>query len=636
MSKTQTQHEHGGIDREINRRQMLKGLATLGGASAVGIGSMQHPRLSPVQRSEGYLFAGVAAITLAAVGGGLIVAGWDSDTSDVDPDQELEDQLYFAAESVAEGRSNWVAEMDGNYAVSDDQQTPYAQLAWSEIRTRVARARVQGLSESEALKEAGDALDKQTTRSVTNIIERWNTGVSALIEQIAFDLDESVGVFIIKANDGSEYRPARTDASRNDADGVEGTGDGSGNFFVQEKSVDTPVPASNLEGRESDLVEFGLFTDRAGGDPWLLKPTNKDGWTSWNDYIYNSSDLIASHTDLGDVTVLSPETYNHATSSILSAYNSISSDLSTYVSTMYSSFEEGLVEPADILTPTELYGQFATASEQSRMGAELAAVGALHPGTDKLGWRAKVSHPDLESESQWGQLYLMAQGKESLDIRSGTTIAASDYEVAYLGFEAADSGEWVPRMLDGSEPLEILDTEGLDTDVSVAEPPSASAGTNGEVIVWSTTDQGEAPDQLKYPADHSEWSVDIRGSVNSSQHPISDVSTREDDEGGTEYYIASTDLNEGETIEDITIKQDVTFSQTSTHVDDATTVDPEKVKQQVQEYQELKEALEQLNSGFGGGGLFGGGFPTLPGLNVVETIIVAILALAGLNFATSS
>ena len=582
---------------------------------------------------------GGIAVTHGATAGGVAVANWLFNGEDVDPDDNLEDQLYFTAEAVAEGRENFEAEMVANYDVSDDQQTPYAQLAWSEIRTRVAQARAQGKSESEALQEASKALDEQTTRSLVNVIERWNTGVSALIEQITVDLDEGVGVFHIKANDGSEYRPARTDASNNDADGIEGTGDGSGNFFAQEKNVDTPVPASNLEGRESDLVEFGLFLIRDSGDPWRLNPTDDDEWTSWNDYSYNTSTVIAKHTDLGSATVLSPQTYHHATSSIHTAYNSITSDLSDYVSTMYKSFEEGIVDPADILTPTELFDKFATADEQSRMGAELAAVGALHPGADNLGFRAKVSHPGLESDSKWGQLYLMIEGSESLDVSSGQTIPASEYEIAYFGFESSDTEEWIVRILDGSEPLDILEAETLDRDYEVAVPVD-SAGANGEVVVWDTGQQGEPPEPIEFPNDHPSWYVDIRGASNSSQHDVTAVETRDTDDGdATEYYISSTDLNDGEAIEYIAIKQDVTFEQTSTHVDDATTIDPEKVEATVKSYKELAEALEKLDSSpleGSGSGFLDGGF-SLAGRasTLIGGAILFILGLAGINLATS-
>jgi len=624
----------------MNRRQMIKTVGA--GAGVVALGSGVAPPLSSTATVQA-TGPCVEAVTGIGWWSGLrsypnsVAECLDNETGDVDEDEELSEQIWLAADSVSDGREDFETEINAQYASA--QSSPYANKAWSEIRVRVAQARLEGKSESEATDEASQALDIQTARSVINTVEKWNSGIAALDEQIGYTIDEGLnGTLYWDTN----YDTILTRRSPSDdwVTGVSGTGDGSGNYFFHKTDVTLPTSLDNLDDREEELKMIL--------PQWDNTEQTVDGVVGVGDGTMQFFDdnldpeqyaLIASDNDLGTITVIDPQLYYDVLNAIDTAYSNIKNDLSDYVSTLYDSFEEGTLDPATIISPQDLYDQFATAPEQQRMTAELLAVGAAHPGGN-VGYRAKVSHSDLQDPPQWGVLYpLWAEGTTEKTIESGLTIPASEYKMAYLGFEAADTGEWTVRLLDsGSGDLEILETEDTDDDI-ISDREDQTAGTNGKVTVWDTAPveeggHGESPDPLKYPNDHGDWFIEIRGAQNLSTHAMTEPNIEQGDNGQDVYVLDSTGLNEGELIESVALKGKATYTQTSRYVSDPTTIDSEELEKQLQIYQDLKEAIEQLESGIGGGGFFDGGLPSLPGLGFIESVIVVILAIFGLNAAS--
>jgi len=620
----------------MNRRQMIKTVGAGAGVAAVGTGAVSHPDFSLTRQASA--LGPKAFATGAGWSAGLKIIDWITGTNEVDEDEELSEQIWLAANSVAEGREDFVTEMNAQY--SSSQSSPYANKAWSEIRVRVAQARLEGKTESEATQAANEALNIQTAQSVINTVEKWNTGIKALDEQIAYVIDESLNTLYWDTT-GDAILARRDPSSEDWATGVEGTGDGNGNYALWETDVSLPTSLDNLPDRDDPLKMFLPqydITDQTSDGP--ISPGNPNyQFFDDNLQVSNYFALIADDDNLGTTTVIDPRIYTDVLDAIDTEFSNIKNDLSTYVTTLYESFAEGALDPATIISPQDLYDQFATAPNQQRMTAELLAVGAAHPGGN-VGYRAKVSHPDLQDPPQWGVLYpLWAEGTREKTIESGLTIPASEYKMAYLGFRAADTGEWTARLLDsGSGDLEILETEDTDDDI-ISDREDQTAGTNGKVTVWDTAPveeggHGEAPDPLKYPNDHGDWFIEIRGAQNLSTHPMGDASTEEGENGQDLFIVDPTDLNEGELVESVAIKQSATYTQTSWYVSDPTTIDAEQLKEEIQTYQDLKEAIEQLESGIGGGGFFDGGLPSLPGLGFIESVVVVILAFAGLNAAS--
>jgi len=657
--KSGTQHKNGtnGIDPEVNRRQVIKTVGAAGGVAALGTGAVPNTgplsQLSPVGNSRAFACGGLCVGGLLTIGAaaGAAVATWQGwGGGEVDEEKKLSEQIYLAADSSAEGRSAFVDEMESQFLVSNPDTIPYANLAWSEIRVRVAKARLEGKSESEAKQAANEAFNAQTIRSVTNIVERWNTAISALAEQIAYDIKENLGV--IQRDNGGNLMEVSANISDSSQQLLKVDIDGTTYNPLVKWSVDDlcnslPIPTDSIEGRDEKLEIYGL--QFSGNSNRIVAPIFDNADISWFSgrtvspgappYPGGTDKIVANTGDFSKITVADANIYNQALQNIDAAYTNIKNGLDDYVTTLYESFAEGALDPAQLISPTDLYEQFSTAPNQQRLTAELLAVGAASPGDD-VGFQAKVSHPDLQEPPQWGVLYPMwAEGVEEKTIEGGTTIPKADYRMAYLGFEAADIDEYEVRLLSGDSDLKIIETEDTDDDL-VSEREDETAGTNGKVEVWDTTSKenggnGEPPEQLEFPESHENWYIEVRGASNLSQHPMGAPTVEQGDNGNDVYVLDSTDLSEGELVESIAIKKSATYTQQSRYVDDPTTIDNEELERKVTIYQDLADAIDRLESGVGAGGGDGWNIPTLPGLGVIESAVVVILGFFGLNAATN-
>lgn len=658
----------------LTRRTMLKATAGAGAVGAVGSGSLDA--LDPVGEAEAIppvaIGAAAAGVGYAA---GVYVSEFFSETQDVDHSQVIEDQIYQSV-SAAVSTQDHTEEWD-LFINRSEQATPYANTAWSEIRTAVAKARVNGKTETEAFAKAQTALDAQTARSVANLAGSWSAFLKASLPSIATDIEYSSGTLQAKGYDnlnstwwtGSLKSPISSDVDAIATDM---------NTTVEVISADVPdssdqsqtvtvdaltkyplpdmVPALNDPNgilEERYLREVALSSANPAGivGTIYISPFAEEFAEDVSYDIFNSTNLGGGNggTSHGEI-LLNHSTYDtliayetkklHSVYQVIeSAYNTISGDLSTYVSNLYAAFAEGAVDPQSIIGPSELYSQFATADEQQRLTAELIAVGASVP-KEQISLQAKVSHPDLVADSKWGVFYpIWAEGTTSRDVTPGT-IPSADYDMAYLGFPAADTGEWTTRTLSGSSDLQVLDIEPTGESITVPEPPDA-AGTNGAVEVWNPDVDGEIPDPIKYPKDHADWSAIVVGATDTVSAPLTDLVKQDD---GT-YTLESSALPEGQAIEEIRVQPNPTYTQASEPVTDPTTVDSQTVEDRATIYADLLEQIEALEDDGGGGGLFdfgGGGLfdfsvdlPSIPGLTAAQSAIVAVLGLAGLSAVTS-
>ena len=649
---TQNANESSRTDPQMNRRQMIKTIGA--GAGVVALGSGAAPPLSSTATVQA-TGPCVEAVTGIGWWSGLksypnsVAECLDNETGDVDKNELLEDQLYETGVSVAQAQENFVAEVDSNYNISNADATPFSNSAWSEIRVRVARARLEGEGESAARDRAKEALNNQLARSYINITEKWNGAIKALAEQFAYDVAEGSNVDVFSAGNNFVQEFSSGMYPDYQKETITVTVDGTDYGVIGVLDIDGlmdnfPISTDAIDERDEKLE---LYTINVGDPPRAILPYN-DGQN------YEEIDFFSTYSDDGDYsgynaieaehssnpteTVVNTQVYYTALDQIETAYNNIDSNLTDYVSTLYDSFEEGALDPSTLLSPQDLYDNFANSSEQQRTTAELLAVGAAHPG-DNVSFKAKVSHTDLQDPPQWGVLYPMfADGVEEKAIEGGITIPAADYKMAYLGFTAADTDEWTVRLLSGDSDLEILETENVDDDIT-SDREDQTAGTNGEVLVWDTASKddgghGPAPDPLKYPNDHGDWYIEVRGAENLSQHAMTAPSIQEGDNGQDLYVLDSTALNKGELIESIAIKQSANYTQTTQYVSDPTVIDSEKLETRLQAYEDLADAIEKLKSGVTGGGIFDGDLPSLPGLGFIESVVVVILAIFGLNAAS--
>jgi hypothetical protein len=111
----------------------------------------------------------------------------------VDPEDAIETQIWEAVASTLEGREPIRTDRRDNWINVKPSATPFANLAWSQIRTEVALARIDGKDKGEAESMARQTLQNQATRSIINHVEEWNTLVNALSEQMVADVEQTGG-----------------------------------------------------------------------------------------------------------------------------------------------------------------------------------------------------------------------------------------------------------------------------------------------------------------------------------------------------------------------------------------------------------------------------------------------------------
>lgn len=596
----------------VSRRSLLKAGAGAGaaGVAATGGGGIVPEHMQPVGDADALGFtAGVVAGSLAAAGGVAIYDWAVGGNTKVDTDDVLEDQIYNVATSVADGRSEFIDEMQTLFIDKATAETPYANAAWGEIRAAATESIVNGGTASDAQAAALEALNKQTTTSIINMVERWNTFVEASMESLVLDREEGVGVW----NSPKSNFTLKHHGGTGDWDGVPaGEINGNGVFIVFESTnVSTPVSPERIEGRDEPLTVYGIGChDSNTSDNQVIAP-NLQQWSNFS--VNRAAKIDATHADLGTTTITDSLLYHDVMGEISTAYNNITSDLQTYCENLYAGITQGAIDPSDILGPRDMVDQFANSDQMSRAAVELIAVGADAP--NDLGFQAKISHADLQAESLWGWLYPQFSG-DPVDITPGTTLAATDYDIAYFGYESEVDGATENIVLTGDSPLEVLEMQNVDGQQTLdKESTGQTAGTNGRVTVWNGEDP---PEPIANPGDHSGWQILVHGPNDTqSQHPIGDLQV-----DGTEHYLASTSLAEGDTIEAVEVVPNVSYSQTVTHVADPTTVGGQETVDALNEYRSTVEELKEELGDDGGAGIAIPGLGSIPGVGGIGGLFV--------------
>jgi len=627
--KTDTQYKDGtsGIDPEMNRRQLLKTVGAAGGVAAVGTGAVPHTEpLSPVGRSQAgpwNVMTGNGLGLGPGVVAGVYSALFDSDVDEEDISDDREDRVYETAETLVTGRDSWKDQVLYEYEnTSDPEQTPFGHAAWTAIRTTTATYHANREDRSAAKSKARERVDYQATRSIVNIIEGWNSTMEAMAPEMAGEVAETWEQITINAyymsggNNGWDPWTVDLDGS------TVAIGD-----VAKPEHWDLPLDPSELEGRDEGLR---LYCPAQDSGTTAAPIDSGFGWVETHTELA-PGDVTVTHSDLSDIELIDGARFWTVIGKVKSAYDAIYDSVSTFVDSYYDQASYGEWEPTKALTPHQLYSEFASNGEIPRVVAELAASGLDVPAD--AGTQAKVSHADLPVDSAWGWLFPRLKDK-SINIQPGTTIPAADYKMAYLIRVTADTGETVIEELGGDDPLEILDVEKREENDEQFEREN-TAGTDGEVVVWDTAKHGEeVPPPIEYPADHSDWSIIVYGAEHQSSHSPTELNESQT-EDGTQFILPSTSLNEGELVNSIRLMGPFGFEQPVRYVSDATNIDPTEIQNR---YDRMTDFYDQVRDDLVddgvGGGFFDGGLPSLPGLGVIESIVVVILAIFGLNAAS--
>ncbi|WIV67100.1 hypothetical protein [Natrialbaceae archaeon AArc-T1-2] len=644
----------------ITRRQALRrGATTAGAIAAIGAGgSKVAPQYAPIGRAQAAPPLAGAVMIGAYAGARYTYSQLRDEDPDIDSDDVIEDQIYHAAETLSTGRESVEAEVEAQYTDGDGsrtenpENTPYGRAAYQDIRAAVARAAVDGDGESDAISASHDALDRRTTIAVINQISRWNDLINGLAEQITLGIEEGVHVLHSQDDDTERFTDRSvsdieeeygSDYVSSDPDGdaritpVEASQVNDDSYAIWEWDLDLPVDPDEIDEYDGDSYSIYALCPTIGEDMLFhplddLSDLSVDDWTGDHPVVRRDA-IWAHHSDLPTIRLITLEVdggYRLSLRAINEAYINIQSDIPDLVESLYAGFAQGELDPADILSSQGIVDQFADSSEQSRLAAELLAVGAEVP--DETGYRATISHPDLEADELEGLLYPQFGDAEPVSITPGTVLESDDYDMAYFGYESAIDDSFETELLSGDEPLEVIDTDGLE-DQQTVDGAGDTAGDDGRVIVHEGDDP---PEPIADPTheDYDGWKIRVYGETNDHTADLTDVI-----EDGDDYVLEQTDLEYGETVESVEIVPSVDYSRSIDYVADPTEVDSEETIERMDNLRDQVDELEEALDDDDDGGVALPGMPDDPfeaGGALAGFAIIAVVITAVVGFVTSN
>lgn len=258
------------------------------------------------------------------------------------------------------------------------------------------------------------------------------------------------------------------------------------------------------------------------------------------------------------------------------------------------------------------------------MAAELIFSGYAGPNSYEFDYEAKVTHDSLADPPQWGNLYIRFNESGTTEVAARNTIPAADYQMAILGFERADTGEYDTFALLGDSDLMIHDVRGIDGEEETTSKADDSADDSGNLTVFdgSNLDQEEIPDLL---ADDT-----VTGSVviQTEDGSTATVQASNLTESSPGVYEATDSSLSGKTVESVRLVPDVQYEQPTQYVSDPGSVNSEQINDRVTQNQELVERIRELEEEANGGGV-GSGWPGIPGVDNAKAVFVAIVGVFG-------
>jgi hypothetical protein len=636
---------------------MLQAGAAGAGAAALGTGAVADSSpVSPTGRSSALGDCTKWATGISLFGG---LSGWSSDvqgclldSADVSEDLNAESYVYNIAAAIEGQRAGSTGdrrEIEQDFGNSPTGQSSYAQSAASTAIGEAAMATLEGES-NKALNRADQALREQTTRSIINLVEMWNSAIIEMQERGAFVEEVEEGAGVLGMSNNNQGISALTESDTGDGwEPVDGSSPENENGHLVHKwtfdSSALPADPTNLDGRDQPLELYAVphYHDSYGEHVLPIPDYSTDWFSSINESSTNSvmggRNLFANYSNGDEIYWLKGIMLETAIGQIKTEYDNLTSELSTVVDETVNGLEQGTIEPEDVLTTEQLVESYDPNNRRSAFHRQAMAVGMEMPGD--VGFQAKISHPDLAGDSLWGDLVLKTSNNSDLQIQGPTTIPASDYSHALLGYTGEVSKEYQYATLrseddnGNSQPLEILEIQTSESEV--VESPDTTVEADGAVTL-APTDSEQTPTPLAEPdPKYDQWGLTVvAGEGSTSTQTVGDAYTEDG------YWKVKTNLSEGLSVEEIRYTQPSTFKDTSIYTPGATEYNVDEAINQIDVRRKVNEAIEEEFNSVVGGGLFDGGLldglPTIPGLGVLESAAVvaggSILTVFGLSAAS--
>lgn len=488
------------VSMSNTRRTFLKGAGVTAGGLVVGTSQVSATPPVPDQISASGI--GISAMS------GVEVADWETREPTVGENPgvlDIGDYITRITDSSGPGQSqDWRRELNtffSNYTNPED--TPVGRSMWQTVRAYATRGYLE--DDPNVLTSTRDELALHVDRVLVNVTKRWNELMSSLDPILEGAYNSETDITGLNTSPNSQipgfidYTQFSTDTFDNNSDRrleaasphpeLGGWGNSisiplsSGNNETWETFwhsvplgdlIDLPIPLSSSESLPSDLEVTLLpcvssvngFAVLTYYHPFAASTENAQGGVTGNGEqiwgkSYPDANTVQNLTwtdESREIVVWDFQSHLNLIRATESAYDSMSNKMSQYVSTVIDSLTQGALDVSQVNTPRQLIGSLeddtTNVSVQGLLATELLASGMWMPEIGSQDVQVTVSHPDLATEIQ-GWLYIQWSDGADPSISVGDQISPSEYDLAYLSYEATDS-EFELERLSGEETLNIV------------------------------------------------------------------------------------------------------------------------------------------------------------------------------------
>lgn len=605
---TDTQHTNdtNRTDPELNRRQIIKTVGVIAGAAAVGTGSIPSGEFSPMQRAQ------AQSEFIATPGIGIVgkVLGFFSGDSDEAQKAALQESAFGLAKKTN-------SQIESSITLNQNIDLMINEWAFTEGKIAAFEAIEAGKSESEIKTAAKDRADEEIAIMEENVINATNAAI-VTVRNLLKQASETDGVSIsdiiglrrssTTIDDISSYSTAtKTDVTLSDG------------RKIQQENV-------KIENQSGQTYHFHAVVDKENSSDDMIVGKH----FAWPAAIGPDGDDTPfwPNENIDD----GPTTVADVWDQIQTTRNNVHSNLDTWVANSIEAIQDGELESGDLLGPDELVRTITDDYPEARAIADLRALNIAadwdHPVTVELendpvklfGATVGVSDPSVKS-----------------DINQGETIDPSSYNASfYLNYNVLEAqADWSnnydsDKEIDGGI-LHLTDLPGPDIKQWLGESLEIYVLTSyDETVAFSPSETTKTTDGNG----NTVYEIDLSDNLNEAIAEVVEMKVYAPESVGTNYVNGVPD--QPFTITEI----DGTASLSLERERDLQTDDNYLTKEEWQQLREQRnrteeEIEEETGVIGGGGGLFGGGLPTLPGLGVIESAVVVILSIVGLNAASS-
>ena len=594
---------HAGGPR-MSRRTLIKTVGLTAGAGAVGVSDLE-----PIGDAEalvtGHYLPGAASFITSAI---------DVLVGDSPPEGLTPDALKLMAYRMALTRES----TNASTIVDNRNIINYLpEVAFSEAKKAALEAINDGKSQSEVEGAGKSAASSHYVTVEKNLLKSWNETINELQNTLA-TVDNHSNV-------------TRADVL------VQPT------FLSGDSTIETinrefPTKTVTLrDGTTFDIQEINYYGTYSHPE----YNSDYDWSATWSPVTTQSSvgdiqtldqsklDVSVNNPDGGQVNYLVDDKWTPIWSDIQSQFDQIDSNIVTWVDNTYGSVQQGEIDTADLITATDI----ANMSDVPRAVADLVAanipVDLDNQLTIEMGAETMAGYLATTDQNALSEV----APDDTIDPNATDADGNDLYGDIYL---AQDLAEWRYNWTAYDA------NKGVDGGVVwYTQDPAVIEEIKVDATLLHTIDTGAGERATVTPADFTEttdgsgntvWEVDLSDKLETTITTIEDVTVALDVSSRYKTRI----LDEPFTVLSTESGDPVTMEQNRDPQNDQNYITQDEWDQLQQNQQDLIDEYEESQDSSLFGGLFdGGGLPTLPGLGVVESAVVVVLGILGLNAATS-